>query len=552
MDLSDVELRVATVSQLFSDDYRFHLPWFQRAYAWHEEHAGRLLVDVKTAIDTEQKRYCLGHIRLAKLAGQPESALIDGQQRAITLTILAALLRDMRPGTPEAARLDRLIRPLSPAGPPTSFRLTPQPLLQTFLSQYVQAPGATLIEPAGDIMSLAESERTILANRNHMRGVILDQLPGDADQLRFATYLLENCFLFVIAVEDEEEAWSMLATEEETGLMFHSSERSKLSIISVMPRYEQEAASNIWAHCQGIVGSDDLSALLCHIRALKLKKRSSKPVEKDLAQSFSLDKTGLTFMKQELQARAETYLKIRNGHIGDEATRQAIAPALESLWWMGHQLWMPPALQWLATHGETHAETARFLFELDRLNFVLNIAGTDPNDKERRFHRVVTELSRQNPLSKISSLQIEPKLGATALANLRSRTFYIKHYSHLVLRKLMRMLGADPGPMTREITIEHVLPRRPLDGSSWWREFRDPDTVANYANRLGNLVLLSQTDNQRAGTADFADKRRVFAASGQRLAVDLAASHETWSRRAIEARTEALIGVISGYWALKP
>jgi hypothetical protein len=401
-------------------------------------------------------------------------------------------------------------------------------------------------------MSLAESERTILANRNHIRAMLADLVPSAADQARFVAFLLDRCFLIIEAVEDEEEAWSMLATEEETGLTFHSSERSKLSLITAMPRHEQEAAGQIWETCQGLVGSDDLSRLLCHIRALKLRKRSAKPVEKDLAQSFALNKTGIPFMANELHFRSEQLVRLRSARIGVGAPdAQAIAGSLESLWWLEQQLWVPPALHWLGTRSDSDPQTPRFFFALDRLSWLLHIAGVDPTDKERRFLRTLSEIERGGPVDAMTQLVPEPKLIANAITNLRSRTFYAKHYSVLVLRKLTRMLGGDSNVLARATTIEHVLPRKPPKGRTWWRDFRDTDTIASYANRLGNLILLTEADNQRAGTADFATKRRIFAASGQKLALDLAAEHEVWDRRAVEDRTERLIDALCRGFEIK-
>lgn len=543
---SFIEVRVETVAALLSET-RFYLPWFQRAYAWREEHAGRLLVDVLTAMSSERRRYFLGHIRLAKPNGA-DAALIDGQQRAITLTILIAALRDMMPRSKEAERLDSLVKDQKQLN---AWRLTPQPIIAPFFAQYVQNPGATALEPDDDIMSLAESERTILANRNHLRDMLAELVP-QARRAEFASFLLDRCVVIVEAVEDEEEAWAMLATEEETGLAFHSSERAKLSLISIMPRAEQEAASRMWETCQGLVGADDLSRLLGHIRALKLPRKSSKPVEKDLAQRFELNRSGMPFIEKELQPRAHQLARLKARTIGPEQIRPAVADALETLWWLEHQLWLPPALNWLSVRGENHAQTARFFFELDRLSWLLQLAGIDPTDKERRYLKVSNEIEKFADTGEMGELVPEPKLIEGALANLRSRTFYAKHYSSLVLRRLSRIMGADPGPSLGGMTIEHVLPRKPPRSRAWWRDFRDAETVAQFVNRLGNLVLLTEADNQRAGTADYVVKREILSGSGQILSVRLAGEYDRWTAQTIESRTESLIRVLLASWNLRP
>lgn len=104
-------LRVAyqTVEELFGTDYAFHLPWFQRAYAWGEEHAHRFLADVARAYLDGRPRYVLVDIILAQPEGERRQTIVDGQQRCFTLTILFALLRARAPDPALAGRVGRLI-----------------------------------------------------------------------------------------------------------------------------------------------------------------------------------------------------------------------------------------------------------------------------------------------------------------------------------------------------------------------------------------------------------------------------------------------------------
>lgn len=75
--------------KVFSADFEYHIPQYQRPYAWTTEEAGAMLSDLLDFYETEKDdNYFLGSIVLVKEEGAPCSEVIDGQQRLTTLTIL--------------------------------------------------------------------------------------------------------------------------------------------------------------------------------------------------------------------------------------------------------------------------------------------------------------------------------------------------------------------------------------------------------------------------------------------------------------------------------
>ncbi len=151
-------LRVAyqTVEELFGTDYAFHLPWFQRAYAWGEEHAHRFLADVARAYLDGRPRYVLGDIILAQREGERRQTIVDGQQRCFTLTILFALLRARAPDPALAGRVGRLISVPWDDDPLGPYRLAPQPSIAAFLMLSMKPPND--MPPRADRISLNHSK----------------------------------------------------------------------------------------------------------------------------------------------------------------------------------------------------------------------------------------------------------------------------------------------------------------------------------------------------------------------------------------------------------
>ena len=88
------------IKKIFSDDFVFTIPVYQRAYAWTIEESEELFQDLIRAMgDAEEaiddiSPYFLGSIVLIK-GDEPDAQVVDGQQRLATLTMLLAALRSL-------------------------------------------------------------------------------------------------------------------------------------------------------------------------------------------------------------------------------------------------------------------------------------------------------------------------------------------------------------------------------------------------------------------------------------------------------------------------
>ena len=82
------------IGDIFSDDYRFTIPRYQRPYTWTTEQAGEMFDDLLAASSNklsleDTDPYFLGSIVLVKAENDPQAEVVDGQQRLTTLTISA-------------------------------------------------------------------------------------------------------------------------------------------------------------------------------------------------------------------------------------------------------------------------------------------------------------------------------------------------------------------------------------------------------------------------------------------------------------------------------
>jgi hypothetical protein len=546
---------VVTVAELLSGAFRFRLPWFQRAYAWRVDNVGLLLTNLREAmrLPTGKRRYMLGTILLASSRDGAADALVDGHQRIMTLTIIFAVLRDLMRDEAWKQRLHGYIAgQVGGAGERNVPHLLIDADLAAFVATHVQQPGGTSVDSEDDLLSLSETERNIIENRDFLRAELGAADVSDRDRQELAAFLADHCRIIVHELEDEEEAWQSMQIEEDTRLDFSAADRSRASILSAMPAADRDAASRSWDDCQALLGAQDMRGLLGHIRNIALPHRSAAPVESEIIRHFKLNSRGLDFMRSEIEPMARRLARIKAREVGSGPESVAISRALEHLSWLDRPLWVAPALHWMNVRGEAGGDTAVFFALLERLGWILRIGGTDPSVQQTRMSKLIRQISGSVAPTEIEALQIEPRLLTAAVSNLRSKNFQAKHYAASVLRRICVALGADPGPVDgQNVTVEHILPRKPPSGTQWNRDFGRRKPVEAYVNRLGNLAFLTEPLNQLAAANDFAVKRTVFEQSVDKL-IEHALSYEVWTPETIENRTRDLIRILLNEWELKP
>ena len=76
------------LGELFSNGRTYNIPRYQRDYAWSEEHWEELWLDIQNAHATQSDHY-MGAIVLQVEGDRKQSTVIDGQQRLVTVSLLA-------------------------------------------------------------------------------------------------------------------------------------------------------------------------------------------------------------------------------------------------------------------------------------------------------------------------------------------------------------------------------------------------------------------------------------------------------------------------------
>jgi hypothetical protein len=123
----------------------------------------------------------------------------------------------------------------------------------------------------------------------------------------------------------------------------------------------------------------------------------------------------------------------------------------------------------------------------------------------------------------------------------------------LVLR--LESLVRAPGVQLQDaVSLEHVLPQTPPDGSDWIKWFPDEDERDGWTHRLANLVPLDRNKNSSASNYDFAKKKDAYF-RGKGTASPFVLTQEvrsegSWTPALLIDRQKRLVGVLKTHWNL--
>jgi hypothetical protein len=87
---------------------------------------------------------------------------------------------------------------------------------------------------------------------------------------------------------------------------------------------------------------------------------------------------------------------------------------------------------------------------------------------------------------------------------------YGRRFARYVLLKMDFLFQNHDQKMHFEtLSVEHVLPQTPADGSQWKQDFTDQQ-MDEWTDKLGNLVLITRKKNTSQGRLDFKDKKKKY------------------------------------------
>jgi len=545
------------IVKIFSSDYSFTIPNYQRPYSWSVDQAGQLLDDLAFFAFQEYeyddlKPYFLGSVVLIKDENNPSAQVVDGQQRLTTLTLLLAVLRELLPSL-KSYITEVIYEKGNPVkGTKDRFRLQLRDRDQDFFNKYVQQEGGLAKIP--EEASLPDSQANIRRNANHLKGMLAKYTSEQLELL--VKYAVQKTYLVVVSSSDEESAYRIFSVLNDRGLQLSHSDILKAEIIGAISRSEQDIYTKKWEDIEQELGIEKFKELFVHIRMISRKVKARDSILKEIRENLKPKDHPKEFIDQILIPYGNAFQDVKDKMFESvsEENNKVINQYLIWLNRFDNDDWIPPAISFLTKWGQKDtAKVAEFLKGLERLAFGLYVMGIGINGRIERYGKVLSGIENEKEIISADFGLTLTKEECDQIVNILSGDIYGQKFDNYLLLRLDSFLSHGEATYNYPIiSIEHVLPQTPEKDSQWASNFDDM-ARKELTHCLGNLVLLSRRKNSASQNYDFDIKKtRYFMKDGVSpfaLTTDVI-NRPSWTPDVIRDRRNQLVGNCKTIWML--
>ena len=555
------------LSDLLSGPFQLNVPVYQRPYSWGGAQVQQLIDDLLEASglasNTEaDDSYFLGNILLMDSPGTMtlritpkmsprEFDVVDGQQRLVTLLTLFCVLRDLEstPKKPLSKRVQAMI--LAQQGSrffrTERFRMHLSGRDRSIFEEFVLKDGSTKLSP--EQPSLTAAERSVLAMRDLLVAE-LKVLPEET-RIKLFDFIVDQCNVVVIISHDIDRAHRMFVVLNERGKQLQRDDILKADVLSRVPASDIGWVAESWDKASADLGKH-FEIFFSHVRTIY--GYDSRKVVTGVRSVINDAGGAAPFINSVFMPLAGTYQIIRAGTA--PGLPADIVRRLQYLNRLADGDWAPAAMLAL-TNWERDPDRATMLIaEIDRMAHMTRLLTAGTGKRERRFADICDVIRSGEPIDEShAAFQLRREETRSIAFHLKDLHKRAPKICKLILLRLGdvsagRIVAVNPD----HYTIEHILPQRPSATSEWRQLFPTAEDRSQCVESIGNLVLITQEQNDKARNASFDVKKVIYAqvSNGVPLLPITAEvlSVAQWTREEIEAREQRLLTMISNLWRM--
>ena len=552
------------IREIFEGSYQFEIPDYQRPYAWTTEQATELFDDLLSAmldarVSGATSQYFLGSIVLIKNDREPKSSVVDGQQRLSTLTMLFAVLREAMPHAADDITDFLYKKGKVSLGEKNEYRLTAREEDVDFFRTNIQEPGGI----AQLVTSTDKLEDSRLRYReNAMLLLAKAKALPPADLIALWQFLANNCSLVVISTPDLEAAYRIFSVLNNRGLDLAPIDIIKAQVLGLIRTTAGDIKSRVyakeWSRIETSLGRDAFGDLFGHIRSIYAKKKQKYILVKEFQEHVTEYNNPIALIDSVIKPYAEVWDFVRDADF--EATEHA-ETINEHLFWLNRvdfKDWVPPALVYFKRFRQKPKLLAEFFESLERLTYFMLVTKVGINERIETYAALIKDIEStafDGALVTLGTLALTDKQKRDFVAALDGDIYRNLPKARMALVLRLESLVRAPGvQLQNAVSLEHVLPQNPPDGSDWIKWFPDEDERDCWTHRLANLVPLDRNKNSSASNYDFSKKKDAYfrgkgKASPFVLTQEVRSENE-WTPNLLAERQKRLMGELKNHWKL--
>jgi uncharacterized protein with ParB-like and HNH nuclease domain len=549
------------LSKIFSSDFEYVIPSYQRPYAWTPDQAGELFDDLIAFFLAEQEEgYFLGSIVLIKSEDSAYSQVIDGQQRLTTLTILLAAMACANDGEDREELRPYILEPgKRMEGILPKPRLSLRERDRGFFAKYIQDLQLDALI-ALDPQSLDnESQINIRSNAKHFVQTIANVLPTPERLRNFVTFLLTRCYLVTVSTASQESAFRVFSVMNSRGLDLQPTDIIKADTIGKLKtESDRQAYNDKWEEMEVELTRDGFRYLFTYIRMIYAKEKAKRTLlEEFRTHVLPKNPDPKIFIDDILEPFADALDAIRNASYSATSHAESVNYYIKWLQRIDNSDWIPPAMLYLKEQRNKPKRVAQFFKQLERLAAFMHICRWNVNDRIEVYSELINDIQSGAEPEDMAQFEFTDEDREAFRDALDSNVYELtpRRRNYLILRidSFISDGAATYDPSV--LTIEHVLPQTVPENSEWAMWWPNTDERKAWMHRLANLVPLNKKKNSAAQNYEFRPKCDIYF-SGTRNVSSYALTSQVmaqkeWTPAIVEARQRQLLEVLYENWDIK-
>ncbi|MBI5162755.1 MAG: HNH endonuclease [Magnetospirillum sp.] len=281
------------------------------------------------------------------------------------------------------------------------------------------------------------------------------------------------------------------------GLDLSPTDILKAEIIGELPDPEKPRYTDVWEEIEADLGRESFLELFAHIRMIFVKAKARQSLTQDFRAGITNAIEPRAFIDTVLTPLSGAYEVVSNAAYEAATLADQVNAYLRYLNRLDNTDWVPPAISFVSRHGKDPVRLLALIRDLERLAYAMFIVRANVNERISRYADVLRAIEKGDDLTaEASPLQLSAAQKAQVLDALDGPIYPLLRVRMPLLLRLDSLL-ADGGAIYdhRIISIEHVLPQTPPDGSTWLEWFPEGEMREHWVHRLANLLLLSHQKN---------------------------------------------------------
>lgn len=566
------------IKDLLSNKFLFEIPDYQRAYSWTKENLKQLVEDIWESVELNKARgnkefdqyepYFLGSIVLCSKEYKDDGCgiydVIDGQQRLTSIIMLIAAIRDLIDNEEYKKVLSDLIyqKPNVLMGIKESIRVKARGKEEEFFKKYILTNGGTELVKDLDMEELSEAKQNMVNAIEVFRdsffnenGELLEEKLNE-----FIVYLLQKVVLVVITTESFTSAFRLFNVINARGLPLTDSDLLKSENLRVMNPEIRKEYTDIWESHEQDLGKEKLDQIIGFMRTMKLKNKVEESVYEEFSKKIFRNEPeylGVKFVNHLTAVKALYDKYIIDGNLeGVSEEEKSYYKNLINIMreFLPYDDWMAAVIRFAEKFNDDKL-VLEFVKVLEKRLVIDWVNGNSFADRLNRVYGILEAIEEKDSLEEIKEAPV-------FLYDLERTTEYFENalndidfYSkgrmmipkYIFVRLDMEKRANEVLDYSDKIMIEHVLPRNAKE--AYWKDNFSADQRRNWANKFGNLVIITGAKNTRANNKPFAEKVEQYLSKKSDFAITKEVLElSDWNMDSLKDRHESLVNRALELW----